>query len=162
LCFAAAGADEPAYSFELDRTEAPWQIDLRPAVREIVADVASRVAPSVIADRFHATLVAAGAAAIEAAWPLLRERAPLGRPRVALSGGCFQSPLLVEGFERRLGPSCELLRPAELPAGDGGLAFGQALVADARVAAELEAVTGLEADATAPRRHAPKREEEEG
>jgi hydrogenase maturation protein HypF len=51
---------------------------------------------------------------------------------VVLGGGCFQNPRLVRGLERRLAPEVTVLRPVELPPGDGGLAFGQALAADAQ------------------------------
>ncbi len=134
LCFTAAGRDEPPYAFALDTTTTPWQIDLRPAVRELVDDVLSGVRPSRVADRFHATLVAAGAASVEAALPAFVELIPQGsstRPGFALAGGCFQNPLLLSSLERRLGDSFEVMRAMQLPPGDGGLAFGQLLVADA-------------------------------
>jgi hydrogenase maturation protein HypF len=138
-CFAAAGRAASAYPFDIDRSAEPWQIDLRPAVRALVDELIGGVAPVLMMDRFHATLIEAGSAAVEAALPLLREVGAGGasaRPRVVLAGGCFQNPLLLEGLERSLGESCEVLRPVALPPGDGGLSFGQALVADAIASSE--------------------------
>jgi hydrogenase maturation protein HypF len=50
---------------------------------------------------------------------------------VVLAGGCFQNPILLDALESRLGGDTEVLRSMRLPPGDGGLSFGQALVADA-------------------------------
>jgi hydrogenase maturation protein HypF len=138
LGFAAAGRPEPAYAFALDRAASPWQIDLRPAVRGLVRDLQAGRPAAQLADRFHATLVAAGAAVVEAALRLVPEARRAER-RVVLAGGCFQNPLLVSGFERRLGETFEVLRAVQLSPGDGGLAFGQALVAAAVVESEAGA-----------------------
>ncbi len=138
LCFLAAGRAEPAYAFAIDRSKTPWQIDLRPMVRALVRDLLAGRPPAQLADRFHATLVVAGAAAVETAQRLVPEAAAAAS-RVVLAGGCFQNPALLCGFEQRLGATCEVLRARQLPPGDGGLAFGQALVADA-VASDVAAV----------------------
>jgi hydrogenase maturation protein HypF len=138
LGFAAGGLPEPAYAFALDRASTPWQIDLRPAVRALVRDLLAGHPVSELADRFHSTLVAAGAAAVDAAQRLVPEARGAER-RVVLAGGCFQNPLLVSGFEQRLGESFDVLRAVQLPPGDGGLAFGQALVAAAVVESDVRA-----------------------
>jgi hydrogenase maturation protein HypF len=130
-----AGREPAPYPFALERGAEPWQIDLRPAIRELVHDllaVETGKAPrepdrSAIADRFHATMVAAGGAAVRAGLRETEREVP-----VVLGGGCFQNPRLVRGLERRLAPEVTVLRPVELPPGDGGLAFGQALAADAQ------------------------------
>jgi hydrogenase maturation protein HypF len=50
--------------------------------------------------------------------------------RVCLSGGVFQNVLVLEGLVRRLEANeFEVLAHAEVPAADGGLSLGQALVA---------------------------------
>jgi hydrogenase maturation protein HypF len=124
--FLASGRDEAAYPFDLDRSAEPWTIDLRASAREMTVDLLSGLAPSKIADRIHATLIAAGEAAIREALRGLGDTPP-----VVLGGGCFQNPLLVDGLERRLGGDLQVLRAIELPPGDGGLSLGQAIVADA-------------------------------
>ena len=51
---------------------------------------------------------------------------------MVLTGGCFQNERLVDETLAALGPEVEVLRHGEVPAGDGGIALGQVIVADAR------------------------------
>jgi hydrogenase maturation protein HypF len=129
LAWNHAAAETPAapYPVSLDRSRDPFELDLRPAVRGVVADVLGERSASEIAARFHATLAAAAAAQIEAA---AREH---GARPVALAGGCFQNALLVERILDTLGASATVLRAREVPPGDGGLALGQVAVAAARL-----------------------------
>jgi hydrogenase maturation protein HypF len=113
-----------AYPILLDTTLTPWQIDPRPAAREAVADLLAGVSPATISARFHNGLVAASAAAVRAA------AARHGRLPVALSGGCFQNPLLAERLRDALAPDFDVYLHEQVPPGDGGIALGQALVAD--------------------------------
>jgi hydrogenase maturation protein HypF len=141
LNFLASGRPAHAYPFDLDVRSDPWKTDLRPCVRAIVEDLLAGRARAEIADRFHATLVAAGCAAVRVASESLasaRRLADAQRPSVVLGGGCFQNPILLDGFERALGGEFEVLRPRAVPPGDGGLALGQALVADALAAVGKE------------------------
>ena len=48
-----------------------------------------------------------------------------------LTGGCFQNARLAEGVLRRLQRDFDVRLHGEVPPGDGGIALGQALVADA-------------------------------
>jgi hydrogenase maturation protein HypF len=48
-----------------------------------------------------------------------------------LTGGCFQNARLAEGLLRGLSGDFQVYLPGEIPPGDGGLALGQAVVADA-------------------------------
>ena len=62
---------------------------------------------------------------------LVRERSALNR--VCLSGGTFQNAYLLERLLGRLrADDFEVFTHSEVPAGDGGLSLGQALVAAAR------------------------------
>ena len=121
----ATKTDARPYAFAIERTCVPWQIDLRPLVRDVVRDLANRRPAGVISARFHATVVEAAARVVETLLP----RA--SRLPVVLSGGCFQNALLAEGLQRRLSPPFDVVLPRAVPAGDGGLALGQAVVADA-------------------------------
>lgn len=114
------------YPWALDRGVAVTEIDLRPTVRAIVVDLIAGVAAPVIAGRFHETIVAATAAVVASA---LREHGALP---VVLTGGCFQNPRLAEGLLVALA-GADVRLHGEVPPGDGGLALGQALVADAIV-----------------------------
>ena len=113
------------YAFEIDATQTPWQIDLRPAVRGVVADVLADRPASILSARFHETLAAATVAAVQRAAQIH------GHLPVALGGGCFQNARLAETITRELAPNFAVFRGQEVPPGDGGLAFGQALVAQA-------------------------------
>ena len=50
---------------------------------------------------------------------------------VVLGGGCFQNTRLVESISKEL----RIFMNHEIPPGDGGIALGQALVADAQLRA---------------------------
>ena len=50
---------------------------------------------------------------------------------VVLTGGCFQNARLAADVSRRLEGAHRVELHREVPPGDGGLALGQALVADA-------------------------------
>jgi hydrogenase maturation protein HypF len=55
---------------------------------------------------------------------------------IALGGGVFQNGLLLQACLARLGEtSLPVLSPSEVPANDGGLAYGQAVIAAARALA---------------------------
>ena len=125
----AAPADRAPYPFDLDQRGLPWQIDLRGMWRALVDDLLRGVAVARIATRFHATLAAATGHAVRA----LRSPACHGPLPVALGGGCFQNALLVDLVPDALGEAPVYL-PRRVPPGDGGLAFGQAVVAAARLA----------------------------
>ena len=57
-----------------------------------------------------------------------------GLSQVALSGGCFQNAILLAGLSRRLGDrGFDVLTHENVPANDGGIALGQAVIADAIV-----------------------------
>jgi hydrogenase maturation protein HypF len=59
-------------------------------------------------------------------------RARHGCGTVALSGGVFQNRLVLEGMLRRLaGEGFTVLAQRQLPANDGGIALGQAVIASA-------------------------------
>ena len=60
---------------------------------------------------------------------LVRER--VGHLPVVLTGGCFQNARLAEGLKAALEPECKVYLHRQVPPGDGGIALGQMLVADA-------------------------------
>lgn len=93
--------------------------DVRPLVRELLADLDRGRSHETIAARFHASLVAF---ALDIA-----ERAQ--RENVVLSGGCFQNRLLRSALAARLRERGH--RPfvaREIPCNDGGISAGQAYV----------------------------------
>lgn len=116
----------PPYPFAVDPGAEPWLVDLRPMTRALVADHLAGVEAPQLSARFHETLVAASSALIEAA----TQRH--GALPVVLSGGCFQNPRLAKGVYAALSGRRKVYLHREVPPGDGGIAVGQALVADAR------------------------------
>jgi len=116
----ASAAGEP-YPFAITDDH---EIDLRPMVRAIAADVRGRVPASQIAARFHETL-ARGVAEVCIRLPLRT---------VALSGGCFQNRRLTERLKEMLEvQGFEVLLHGRVPPNDGGIALGQAAVAAFRL-----------------------------
>jgi hydrogenase maturation protein HypF len=115
---------EQQYPFHVNAGE-PAQIDMRPMINHIVEDVLRSKPPGYIAACFHNTV----AAAIVDVCRLIRRSDPL--KRVCLSGGSFQNAYLlkrtVEGLQLA---DFEVHLHALVPPNDGGIALGQAVIAN--------------------------------
>jgi len=104
-------------------------LDARETVAAVVADVAAGAAAEAVAMRFHRGVALATAEACE------RAAGEAGVNLVVLSGGVFQNRLLLELAAADLGRrGLTVLLPERLPPNDGGIAYGQAAVAAARLA----------------------------
>jgi hydrogenase maturation protein HypF len=116
-CFAAQWGS--VYGFRWEDGVLYWQ----PLWEALLADVRTGVAIEVIAARFHHTLAAAIA---HATGGLCRQH---GVDTVVLNGGVLQNRLLLESIGALLRHrGLIVLAPSLLPANDGGLAFGQAVI----------------------------------
>jgi hydrogenase maturation protein HypF len=115
----------PPYPFAVDRSRTPPELDLRPLARAVVEDLLAGRGAGLVSARFHAALAAGAAALVE----LAAERA--GRLPVVLSGGVFQNARLAEALVGRLAGRHAVHLHAVVPPGDGGIALGQAMIADA-------------------------------
>jgi len=114
-----------SYPFEIENSE-PWQIDLRPTISAIVADLGRECSLARIAAAFHSTVAAIIVEVCR------RLRALEGLNQVCLSGGTFQNMRLLERAARGLRKQgFELFLHARVPANDGGIALGQVVVANA-------------------------------
>jgi len=124
---AVTEAGTPPYPFALRPEAGLTEIDPAPLWQALMQDLHAGRNRGAMAAAFHTGLadvfatVAAHTAAAE------------GLATVAVSGGVFQNALLLEKTARRLRRhGLTVLVPAQVPANDGGLAFGQAVVAAAR------------------------------
>lgn len=126
---ALAVAGEAGYLFALVEAgdAEPLLLDPAPMWRALLDDLDAGVARARIAGRFQAGLAdaVAGLAA--------RLATTQGTDRVALSGGVMQNRTLFEGLVERLhGHRLTVLAHRQVPANDGGLALGQAVIAAAQ------------------------------
>lgn len=119
----ARAADGPALPYPLRETGGV--IDPAPLFVALAADLAAGTAPAMIAARFHAGLARAFCGVARALVQSGQARA------VVLSGGCFQNTVLLRACLDDLA-GLPVLTHRAVPAGDGGLALGQAMVAAAR------------------------------
>lgn len=107
-------------------------VDPRPLIRGLLADLEDGVPVARIARRAHEGIADASA---QAALEIARAHA---LTTVALGGGVFQNVILLEGVAERLDAAgLRVLVPRQLPPNDGGLSYGQLVVAAARAAAPM-------------------------
>ena len=124
--------EDRAYPLKLLPDLAPnddhWIISTLPLFEALLDDLSRNVPVATISRRFHNGLVECF---VELA-TLLRKKTALHR--VCLSGGTFHNVYLSQRLEARLSEAgFEVFTQKEVPAGDGGLSLGQALVAAARI-----------------------------
>jgi hydrogenase maturation protein HypF len=110
----------------------PWEIDPRPMVRAAVDDLLAGRSPAIISARFHNTI---SAATVEVTRAALAAR---GDMPVVLSGGCFQNAFLAESIINALRPTSRIFMNHHTPPGDGGIALGQAFIADAQLRGQVD------------------------
>ena len=116
------------YEISLAAGDAGLVIDPRPAIRQVVDDVRAGVSRGVIAARFHN---AVARVTVDACARLADAH---GCELVALSGGVFQNRRLLEAVSSAASAlGLRVLVPERLPINDGGIAYGQAVVAAARL-----------------------------
>ena len=113
------------YPFGIDTRGSLLELDLRPMVRALVEEHLVGVPAPRLSAKFHDTLAHATATLVG----LVRDRA--GDLPVVLTGGCFQNARLAEGLAAALEPEFEVHLHRQVPPGDGGIALGQVMVADA-------------------------------
>jgi hydrogenase maturation protein HypF len=119
----AAPGERGAYAI----TYSDGQLDPRPAIAEVIAELDAGVPAAIISARFHNGLADATASACAAV-----ARAA-GLSAAALAGGVFQNRLLLERVAAGLDAAgLRVLTPELLPPNDGAISYGQAAIAAAR------------------------------
>ena len=134
---AAEEAEEGSYPLPVvpgsTGSEGSVALDARETVRAVAHELESAVPVPVVAARFHNALADASARALVA---VARKR---GLETAVLSGGAFANRRLLERSARKLTDAgLRVLVPELLPPGDGGISYGQVVVAAATVAGSPE------------------------
>ena len=124
---ATSSTDAGTYAFAVIEVDGLLRLDPAPLWPALLVDLQRGVAPGTVARRFLNGLAAAWAEAIAA----VAGSGPFAA--IALSGGVFQNALFSQLLHDRL---CDVGLPLwmhrRVPANDGGLALGQAVIAAAR------------------------------
>ena len=129
----ADDAHDPRYRFDIashtdDAPGATHTIGFTPLLTAILDDVAAGVAPGIVAKRFHLAVVDLIVALAQRFAALTSDR------KVALCGGVFMNRFILERTLPALTEvGIEPLISYELPANDGAVSYGQAVVALARL-----------------------------
>src|SRR5262249_17813215 len=122
----ARGPMEAVAPYEVSMTGRPLHLDTPGLIRAVVADRDAGRPAAEIAAAFHAGV----ALAIARVCRRLREET--GLRRVAISGGVFQNGLIMERVLSLLDAAgLDAYANRDVPANDGGISLGQALVAAA-------------------------------
>ncbi len=117
-------SDDSAYQFGIRQNGSSHIIDTRPMFVGLIQDIQESAPASLISRRFHNGLVEVFARVAE----IMRAETSLNR--VCLSGGTFHNTYLLEKLTARLtSDGFEVFTHSQVPAGDGGLSLGQALIA---------------------------------
>ena len=123
---AAEGSATREYPFDIGFEGGTIVVDPRPIITAVVRDLVRGRLVGEVAGRFHRTMTAATVAVCRAI------RGATGLGRVCLSGGVFNNDLLTSDLVARLEMTgFETYLSREAPVGDGGIALGQVLVANA-------------------------------
>jgi hydrogenase maturation protein HypF len=111
------------YSFKIQQEESPMAIDPVEIIRRVVSDLTKGISPSKIAGKFHRTIAS-----------LIIETCELIRSKERLSGGVFQNIFLLSLVTKELRISgFEVFAHHLVPANDGGISLGQAVVCQMRL-----------------------------
>jgi hydrogenase maturation protein HypF len=122
------------YRFALETASHPdgplLNLDPAPMWLQLLQDLQHGVDKSMIATRFHAGLIHGVMQVVD----LLAQQHEFGE--VVLSGGCMQNAILLQGLEQALAKrQLNCITHALVPANDGGIALGQAVIAAANMLA---------------------------
>jgi hydrogenase maturation protein HypF len=130
LEIAAGERSAPALPARLARVDGLLVYDPRPTLRALLEGVAAGRAVGPLAAAFHETIAEVTRELVAAA------AAETGLRTVCLSGGVFQNRRLASTLLRRLRrDGFEVFINRRVPVNDGGISYGQAAIAAARMAA---------------------------
>jgi hydrogenase maturation protein HypF len=117
---------EGCYPYDI-RCSGMIVFDHRPMVRAMADDLRSHEGKGRMAAKFHNTLVRAMTEMIATA------AEKTGMKEVILGGGCFSNSLLVNGIAQEASrQGIKAIMPKLIPPNDGGISYGQVVVASTR------------------------------
>jgi hydrogenase maturation protein HypF len=121
---ARSSSESDGYPFAIRHQDGSWLIDVSPLFGAIVEDLQRKICRETMSSRFHNGLVETLARLA----CLLRDESSINQ--VCLSGGTFNNVLVLDPLIHKLEfDGFEVFTHSRIPAGDGGLCLGQALVA---------------------------------
>ncbi len=134
LAHQAFATAQPCYPYAIEHLDQQTlAIRWRPMWSKLLRDLQQGIQRSIIAARFHQTVIAAVS---QLAIRLCKQQSLTS---VVLCGGAFQNQLLLENISAALTPQGLIVLIAEqLPMNDGGLALGQAAIATAQSQKEIQ------------------------
>lgn len=133
-----ATTDDKPYEFDLIEIDGIVTIDPAGVIRRVVEDLGMGVQPGVISTRVHIALADLNLDVAR------RVREIHGITVVALTGGVFQNKLLLESTATRLrNAGFTVLRHGQVPANDGGISLGQAIIGRNRLRADMPLDAGI-------------------
>jgi hydrogenase maturation protein HypF len=107
----------------------PWQLDPAPMFQRLIADLRCGESATVMSRRFHASVAAAYCGLAACA------RECTGIRQVCLGGGVIHNKVLTRLLRMKLeAAGFDVFLPSRISPGDGGLSYGQAVVAAAQLA----------------------------
>ncbi len=122
----AADSTHQIYDYQWETGEI-CRLLTTPIIEGVVADIQRRLPIANISAKFHRTLIRLFAEFCD----FMRRESDLNR--VVLSGGCFQNAILLSGLIQALhDKKFEVFTQQQVPANDGGISLGQAVVAAAK------------------------------
>jgi hydrogenase maturation protein HypF len=125
---AAAAGTPAALPWRLTEVDGLWVYDSAVTLGAVLAATAAGEPAGKLAAAFHRTVVEVTVALCE------RAAEHTGVRTVCLSGGCLQNGILATQLPRALtAAGLDARLNHEIPAGDGGISYGQAVVAAARI-----------------------------
>jgi hydrogenase maturation protein HypF len=142
-------ADGPAapLPYRIVRHDGLLVYDPRPTLVGLLEAQAAGEAAATLAARFHETVAAVTLEIVA------EVAAETGLRTVALSGGVFQNQRLAESLAARLAADGDrVLLNERVPANDGGISYGQAAVAAARLSADGDTPPSRSASGASPER----------
>ncbi len=116
-----------SYSWDAVKGDSPMVVSIEPLIQAIVNDLLQKTAVQKISARFHNSV----ADMTVSVCARIREKTSL--EQVVLGGGVFQNIFLLNRLVSKLEErGFRVCLPLQVPANDGGIALGQAVIANAR------------------------------